>query len=78
MTNLFLQMSKDLRETSAQAYQDVVMQMEARKWANDFNKQGVPKPVISSQMTILNMIFLLMLNELNTPATNIPSDGCFC
>jgi hypothetical protein len=38
-------MSKDLRETSAQAYQDVVMQMEARKWANEFNKQGVPKPV---------------------------------
>ncbi len=21
------------------------MQMEARKWANEFNKQGVPKPV---------------------------------
>ena len=40
------QMSKDLRETSAQAYQDVVMQMEARKWANEFNKQGVPKPVL--------------------------------
>jgi hypothetical protein len=40
-------MSKDLRETSAQAYQDVVMQMEARKWANEFNKQGVPKPVLA-------------------------------
>ena len=41
------QMSKDLRETSAQSYQDVVMQMEARKWANEFNKLGVPKPVIA-------------------------------
>jgi len=50
-----LKLSKDPKEPARQYYKDVEMQMEAKKWAGQFNKTGTPKQVdfISAQVVIL-------------------------
>jgi hypothetical protein len=40
-----LKLSKDPQELTRQYYKDVETQMEARKWAMEYNKKGVPKEV---------------------------------
>ena len=40
-----LKLSKDPHEPTRQYYKDVETQMESRKWANEYNKRGVPKEV---------------------------------
>ncbi len=40
-----IKLSKDPRENPQQYYMDVVMQATARKWAEEYNKLGVPKQV---------------------------------
>ena len=50
-----LKLSKDPKEPTRQYYKDVEMQMEAKKWATQFNKTGTPKQVdfIAAQVVIL-------------------------
>lgn len=59
-----LKLSKDPHEPTRQYYKDVETQMESRKWALEYNKNGVPKevqpPPIHSQARMYSAEVLTM------------------
>jgi hypothetical protein len=56
-----MKLSKDPHESTSTYYDDVVMQCEAKKWADAFNREGVPKPVDFLEAYLIQAIFLLLL-----------------
>eukprot|EP00960_Hanusia_phi_P018455 544175-Hanusia_phi.AAC.4 len=57
------ELSKDPKENVKQYYKDVETQMEARKWAMDYNKSGAPK---QANITFTAASFLILLLRSNS------------
>lgn len=51
-----MKLSKDPHESVSTYYDDVVMQCEAKRWADEFNKQGVPKAVDFLEAYLIQLI----------------------
>jgi len=63
-----LKLSKDPHESTRQYYKDVESQMESRKWAQEYNKKGVPKEVIFILLFMLTRTQFGYTSSLSTRA----------